>query len=66
MHDVVDACRNPCDCLKYLQEIDNIIENMVGQETSPEESLKFFDISIKHLKAFLLFDQINKKYSAEI
>ena len=37
MHDVVDACRNPCDCLKYLQEIDNIIENMVGQETSPEE-----------------------------
>ena len=39
---------------------------MVGQETTPEESLKFFNISVKHLKAFLLFDQINEKYGAEI
>ena len=66
IHDVVDACRNLYDCLKYLQEVDNIIENMVGQETTPEESLKFFNISVKHLKAFLLFDQINEKYGAEI
>ena len=39
---------------------------MTGQEKTAEESLKFFDISIKHPKAFLLFDQINKKYGAEI
>ena len=39
---------------------------MVGQETTPEESLKFFNISVKHLKAFLLSDQINEKYGAEI
>ena len=39
---------------------------MTGQEKTAEESLKFFDISIKHPKTFLLFDQINKKYGAEI
>lgn len=39
---------------------------MTGQEKAAEESLKFFDISIKHPKVFLLFDQINKKYGAEI
>ena len=39
---------------------------MEGQETNAEESLKFFDISIKNPKPFLLFDQINKKYGAEI
>ena len=39
---------------------------MVGQETTPEESLKFFNISVKHLKAFLLSYQINEKYGAEI
>lgn len=39
---------------------------MTGQEKTAEESLKFFDISIKHPKAFLLFDQVNKKYGAEI
>ena len=33
---------------------------MEGQETNAKESLKFFDISIKHPKPFLLFDQIKK------
>ena len=39
---------------------------MTGQEKTAEKSLKFFDISIKHPNAFLLFDQINKKYGAAI
>ena len=33
---------------------------MEGQETNAKESLKFFDISIKHPKPFLPFDQIKK------
>ena len=48
IYDVIDVCKNPCESPNYLQAIDNIIENMDGQETNPEESLKFFDISIKN------------------
>ena len=39
---------------------------MAGQETSAEEKLIFYELSMKNPHSFLLFDQINKKFDAEI
>ena len=65
IHKVVNICGDSCGCHAYLSEINNIIENMVGQETSPEEKLIFHELSMKHPRTFLLFNQINKKIGAE-
>ena len=66
IHEVVNACAGNCGCLIYFSEINNLIENMEGQETSEEEKLIFHELSMKNAKSFLLFDQINKKYGAEV
>ena len=66
IHEVVNAYTGNCGCLIYLSEINNLIENMIVQETSEEEKLIFLELSMKNAKSFLLFDQINKKYGAEI
>ena len=39
---------------------------MIGEETTNEEKMKFYQLSTKHTKSFLLHDQINKKFCDEI
>ena len=39
---------------------------MDHQETTEEENLTFLELSMKNPHSFLLFDQINKKFGAEI
>ena len=52
--------------LHLLVEINNLIESMDHQETTEEENLTFLELSMKNPHSFLLFDQINKKFGAEI
>ena len=67
IHEAVNTCGDNCNCYNnYLTEISNLIENMAGQETSAEEKLIFHKLSIKNPHSSLLFDQINKKFGAEI
>ena len=67
IHEAVNTCGDNCNCYNnYLTEIINLIENMAGQETSAEEKLIFHELSIKNPHSSLLFDQINKKFGAEI
>ena len=67
IHEAVNTCGNNCDCYNsYLTEVNNLIENMAGQETSAEEKLIFHELSIKNSHSFLLVGQINKKFVAEI
>ena len=40
IREAVNTCGDNCDCYNnYLTEINNLIENMAGQETSAEEKL---------------------------
>ena len=39
---------------------------MNGEEKTNEEKMKFYQLSTKHTKSFLLYDQINEKFSDEI
>ena len=64
IHEV--GCGDNCNCDKYLSQINDLIENMAGQETSAEEKLIFHELSMKNPYSFLLFNQINKKFGAEI
>ena len=66
IHEVVNSCGKNCVCCTYLSEINNLIENMDHQETAEEEKLTFLELSMKNPYYFLLFDQINKKFGAEI
>ena len=52
--------------LKILEELDNIIEKMESQETTTDERSKFIELASKHASLFLTFDQLNKKFGAEI
>ena len=67
IHEAVNTCGDNCNCYSnYFTEINNLIENMAGQEPSAKEKLIFHELSIKNPHSFLLFDQINKKFGAEI
>ena len=66
IHETINACGENCASNRYLFEINNLLENMDGQETTEEEKLTFLELSMKNLHSFLLFDQINKKFGLEI
>ena len=66
IHETINACGENCACNRYLFEINNLLKNMDGQETTEEEKLTFLELSMKNLHSFLLFDQINKKFGLEI
>ena len=59
-------CVKECECLKLLNELDNIIEKMETQELNAAERLKFIELAARHVSLFIIFDQINKKFGAEI
>lgn len=59
-------CKKECDCLKFLEELDNMIEKMESQETTSAERAKFIELAAKHVSLFTVFDQLNKKFGAEI
>ena len=58
-------CKKECDCLKFLEELDNIIEKMEFQETTSAERVKFIELEAKHVPLFTVFDQLNKKFGGE-
>ena len=67
IHEAVNTCGDNCDCYKnYLTKVNNLIENIAGQEISAEEKLIFHELSLKTPHSFILFDQINKTFGAEI
>ena len=66
IHDVIRQCRENCCCSRYLSEFEILLENMNGEKTTNEEKMKFYQLSTKHTKSFLLYDQINKKFGGEI
>ena len=66
IHDVIRQCIENCCCSRYLSEFKILLENMNGEETTNEEKMKFYQLSTKHTKSFLLYDQINKKFGDEI
>ena len=42
IHSTINACGENCGCNLYLFEINNLLENMDGQETTEEEPAFFF------------------------
>ena len=67
IHDTIDCLVQPCDCSQYLDDVSSLIESMENrQELTDNGKCIFFETSRKHHRAFLLFDQINKKFGAEI
>ena len=66
IHETINACGENCGCNRYLFEINNLLENMDGQETTQEEKLTFLELSMKNPHSFLLFVQINQKFGVEI
>ena len=65
--DTIDCLVQPCNCSQYLDDVSILIESMKNrQELTDNEKVIFFETSKKHRRVFLLFDQINKKFGAEI
>ena len=59
-------CKKECDYFKFLEELDNIIDKMESQETTSAERVKLIELAAKHVSRFTVFDQLNKKFGAEI
>ena len=67
VHDIMKECGENCCYSRYFKsQIKNLLENIEGEETTHEEKLNFYELSTRHNKSFLLYDQINKKFGAEI
>ena len=66
IHDVIRQCSENCCCSRYLSEFEILLEIMNGEKTTNEEKMKFYQLSTKHAKSFLLYNQINKKFGDEI
>ena len=67
VQDLVDTCNGcSCNCLSFLQSISNLLTNIDGEETTPEQNLQFHRMCIENKNSFLLYDQINKKFGPEI
>ena len=64
---LVHTCNgSSCNCLSFLQSINDLLMNIDGEETTPEQNLLFHRICIEDKNSFLLYDQINKKFGQEI
>ena len=62
-----DTCNgSSCNCLSFLQSINDLLMNIDGEETTPEQNLLFHRMCIKNKNSFLLYDLINKKFGQEI
>ena len=59
-------CKKECDCLKFLEELNNTIDKMESQETTSAERVTFIKLTAKHVSLLTVFDQLNKKFGAEI
>ena len=66
VHQVMNTCNSSCTCLTYLSSLSTLLENIEGQETTSEEELLFYHLSLKNTNSFLLYDQINKKFGGEL
>ena len=67
VHQVMNICNSSsCTCLSYLSSLSTLLENIKGQKTTSEEQLLFHHLSLKNMNSFLLYDQINKKFSEEL
>ena len=67
VQDLVDTCNgSSCNCLSFLQSISDLLTNIDGEETTPEQNLQFHRMCIENKNSFLLYDQINKKFGPEI
>ena len=67
VHEAILCNKNPCDCAVYLEQINLLIENMNERQTlTDEEKIAFSNLCKEYKNSFLLFDQISRKYSAEI
>ena len=67
IQETVDCVVQPWDYSQYLDDVSILIESMENrQQLTDNEKVNFFETSKKHCRAFLLFDQINKKLGDEI
>ena len=66
IHDLIGKCDDSCACIQYLSQINLILERMDEPEATADQKLQFSEISLRNKKRFLLFDQINRKFGAEI
>ena len=66
IHDLLGKCDDSCACIQYLSQINLILESMEEPEATADQKLQFSEISLRNKKPFLLFDQINRKFGAEI
>ena len=66
IHDLIGKCDDSCACIQYLSQINLILESMEEPEATADQKLQFSEISLRNKKPFLLFDQINRKFGAEI
>ena len=64
---LLDTCNGSwCNCLSFLQSINDLLMSIDGEETTPEQNLLFHHMCIENINSFLLYDQINKKFGREI
>ena len=64
---LLDTCNgSSCNCLSFLQSINDLLLSIDGEETTPEQNLLFHCMCIENKNYFLLYDQINKKFGQEI
>ena len=64
---LLDTCNGSwCNCLSFLQSINDLLMSIDGEETTPEQNLLFHRMCIENINSFLLYDQINKKFGREI
>ena len=66
IHDVLNQCNQNCRCLQYLSDLKSLIDSVDTNELHANQKIIFEETSIKNSNSFLLYDQINKKFSSEI
>ena len=50
----------------HFLSINDLLMNIDGEETTPEQNLLFHHMCIENKNSFLLYDQINKEFGQEI
>ena len=54
---LVHTCNgSSCNCLSFLQSINDLLMNIGGEETTPEQNLLFYRMCIENKNSFLLYD----------
>ena len=66
VYQVTNMCSSSCSCGTFLESLKNLLENVDGQELTEEEKTLFQKQCLKNRNSFLLYDQINRKFGAEI